>query len=730
MNRLALFPLRRIPIFLRYRARRRHFPRDPAVPLVQLILLLFLACRTGPAAAEEKTVELPPTVVEAEAPHEAGAATPVVSVIDPSLQIPAGQLQDVTDLLRNTASIFIQDSSYGKNVFLRNLGDQDYRILIDGIPFGQMGRYYTRSLSWETIPLGNIDRIEVIRGVGSAEYGNTLVGTINLVTRRGKGALKGSARWSMGTFTDVKGGATCSGSAAGWDWFWGGSYHRRNPYLDNNDVDQWSIFSSVGYDLQQWGDLHLSGYATGRKEGFVLDDRVDWNVWSDAQDLAPGSDFDLDTQGIQASWASGWVDAAFSFTGQGRDDDYRREDWENGDWQDFNLWYKAPAVKVKVHHHWRNHEWKLGGEYTYGDADAKWVYYGQGIEHVSFNQDLYAFFAEDSWRILPEVTLTVGIRFDGYENRISSKGAAGGKESKDKISDTQWSPRVSVTWDVTDGLQAYGFFGRVFKAPAMADLYRWYGNYNLISQAGRAVLRAFYDIHDQPPGAPAELIPPEIVEDWQATLGSLSPAKGYDGEVGLRHGGDRFFYSLNLFYEYIDDYIVIYPVSYPPTYNVDKVQLWGLECSGVYTFSKWLELEAAYAFIQNDKEGDEIVEKLYGRKELFNAPEHTLNIFVRSRPLEGFTAEWQVHFVSGRFAGGAPGVPPQMADRQPKFEPITELDAYDIHSIRLSYEPGTWKGLHPRFSFAVENLFDRRDFIRLDYPLPGRLFYGGIEMTF
>jgi outer membrane receptor protein involved in Fe transport len=175
---------------------------------------------------------------------------------------------------------------------------------------------------------------------------------------------------------------------------------------------------------------------------------------------------------------------------------------------------------------------------------------------------------------------------------------------------------------------------------------------------------------------------------------------------------------------------VIYPVSYPPTYNVDNVQLWGLEVAGIYSFSRWLEIEANYAFIQNKKRGDDIVETLYGRDELFNAPEHVLNVFLRARPFEGFLAEWQVNFVSSRFAGGAPGVPPQAAQQVPKFDPITELDAYDLHNIHLSYSPGTWRFLTPRFSFAVQNLFDRRDYIRLDYPLPGRLYYGGIEVDF
>ncbi len=681
------------------------------------------------AGAQERVHELLPMVVEAEALRAEKAGSPVVSVMDPDREIRAGQINDITALLRETEAVFVQDSSYGKQVFLRNLGDQDYRVLIDGMPVGQMGRYYTRSFVWETLPLDNIERIEVIQGPGSAEYGNTLVGTINIVTKRGSGGLGGGARWSLGSFTDLKGGASCSWTHDVLDGYWGSEYRSRDPYLDNNEVEQWSLFSRVGADLKRWGDLSVYAFTSDRNEGFVLDDRVNWNVWSNAQGLAPGSDFDLDNRGVQVSWKTGWVDAAFSYSVYGRDDNYLREKWNPGDWQDYTLWYKAPAAKLKAHHTWGNHHWKAGFEYTYGDAASKWVYYRQGTEDVSFLQNLCGAFAEDSWQVIPRFRVTLGLRFDWFENRIFSLGASGGQESRDQATGDGWSPRVSATYDFTDGIQVYGFFGKVFKAPAMADFYRWYGNYNLISPTGLAVLRAFYGI-DQPPMAPANLIPPEYVSAWQSTLGRLKPARGYDAELGLRHSGDRFYYGINLFYEYIDDYIVIYPTSYPPTYNIDNVQLWGLELSGIYNVCRWLEVEGNYAFIQNKKQGDEIVETLYGRDELFNAPEHILNVFLRARPFEGFEAEWQVNFVSSRFAGGAPGSPPQAAQQNPKFDPITELGAYDLHNVHLSYSPGTWKFITPRLSFAVQNLFDRRDFIRLDYPLPGRLFYGGIEVDF
>ena len=457
-------------------------------------------------------------------------------------------------------------------------------------------------------------------------------------------------------------------------------------------------------------------------EGFVLDDRVNWNIWSDSQGLIPGSHYEMNNPWGLISWRSDWVDVGFSVYNYERHDFYDRDEWQEGDDQDFTLGFTAPAVSFDLHHTWGNHSLKIGAEYTYGDASAHYLYYREGTEDIDFKQNLVGVFAQDSWQALPWLNVSLGVRFDYFENSIGSVNTTGAESSDDRISGSGWTPRLSATVDVADGMQIYGFFGGLFKAPSMADLYRWYGNYNLISFAGNAVLRAFYDVEGD--------IPPEDVEAWQAMLGQLKPSRGYDGELGFRHVGDRFFYSLNFFYEYINDYIVVFPVSYPPTYNIDNVQLWGLELTGNCTITKWLEVEANYTFMQNHKEGDALVERLYDTDKLFNAPENILSVFIRIRPFEGFMAEWQTFFVSSRVTGGAPGVPPQKAKETPKYDPILALGAYDLENLQLSYTPGTWKFITPKIAFAVQNIFDRRDYIRLDYPLPGRLFYGGLSATF
>lgn len=685
--------------------------------------LLAALALARPALAD---AELPPVEVKASLTGSDSYASPVAGVIDPGRQIPAGQITDLTDLLKLGNSIYIQESSYGRQIFLRGLTDQDMRVLIDGSPMGQLGKYYAYSFPWESIPLENIERIEVIRGAGSVEFGNTLAGTINIITKKGARQLRSTAALNYGSFDDFKVNASNSGSQGKFDWFVGGSYRDRGAYLENNDLKQYNVSGAVGVDLGQAGSLRLTGFATRREEGLPLDDRINWNIWSNSQGYADGSKTKTDENTIIADYKSAWVDLSASYFQQKRDDDCYKNGWVTGDYQDYALDFKTPSVKAKLHHTHGDHTWKIGADYTYGDAVADWVYYNDGTERIEWKQDLAGVFAEDTWRLLPQLNLTMGLRYDYYKNTIDSD--RGYINPGSDISDEGLSPRASLTYDLNEDWQAFAFAGHVFKAPTMADLYRWHSNHELISFAGRAVLRAYYGLA-QPAGAPASLIPAQYIQGWKNMIGDLEATKGWDYELGLRKSGQNHALQINFFYQDLDDYVNIYPVSYPPTYNVDNVGLWGMELAGVYTFCQYLEAEAIYTWMANQTSGDPITEKLYGKNELFNAPDHVLNLTLRSRPLKPLLLEWQSQFVSSRFAGGAPGVPPQVAATTPKYEPMYELDPYWLHNIRASYTVRCQK-TDVTFSAAVENIFNEECYIRLDYPLPGTLYYGGVSLAF
>lgn len=88
------------------------------------------------------------------------------------------------------------------SVFLRGAESRYTAVFIDGV---RVDSQSTGGASWQTIPLAQIDRIEVLRGPAAAVYGSDAIGgVIQLFTRKGDGALTPSIGVGIGTYNTKK----------------------------------------------------------------------------------------------------------------------------------------------------------------------------------------------------------------------------------------------------------------------------------------------------------------------------------------------------------------------------------------------------------------------------------------------------------------------------------------------------------------------------------------------
>ena len=147
---------------------------------------------TGGAASETlaEPVALPPVVVSAGRVEQRLADVPTHTTVLTRDDIERSAAQTVDDLLREVPgfSLFRRSSSLVANpttqgVSLRGIGPSGVSrtlVLLDGVPLNDP---FGGWVYWSKVPLESIERIEVVRGGGSALYGNyALGGVINIVT--------------------------------------------------------------------------------------------------------------------------------------------------------------------------------------------------------------------------------------------------------------------------------------------------------------------------------------------------------------------------------------------------------------------------------------------------------------------------------------------------------------------------------------------------------------------
>lgn len=129
----------------------------------------------------EREISLNPVVVTAQ--HGAANAEKSVhkvKVIDRK-RIEAQGAVNLSDVLRHETNMRVsQDHILGSSLNMQGISGENVKILIDGVPIiGQLNG----SVDLSQINLNNIERIEIIEGPLSVNYGtDALAGTINLIT--------------------------------------------------------------------------------------------------------------------------------------------------------------------------------------------------------------------------------------------------------------------------------------------------------------------------------------------------------------------------------------------------------------------------------------------------------------------------------------------------------------------------------------------------------------------
>ncbi len=117
-------------------------------------------------------------------------------------EIERSQATDLTDLLSGRTGIdLISRGGYGRvsSLFLRGAKSEQVLVLVDGVRIGPAS---SGGPSLHTLPLAQIERVEIVRGPRSSLYGaDALGGVIQIFTRRGEAGDHHSASLALGSNT-------------------------------------------------------------------------------------------------------------------------------------------------------------------------------------------------------------------------------------------------------------------------------------------------------------------------------------------------------------------------------------------------------------------------------------------------------------------------------------------------------------------------------------------------
>lgn len=158
----------------------------------------------------------------------------------------------VPDLLKREANVNLQ-SLYGTDkqatVDIRGMGQtsaSNVLVLVDGF---RLNSPDLAGADFSSVPLDEIERIEIIRGAGSVIYGSGAVGgVVNIITKRGKKKPTARPYVSYGSYDTFDGRMSVSGQAKNFDLSLNADYFDTDGYRQNSGLIKNDVGARLGYD--------------------------------------------------------------------------------------------------------------------------------------------------------------------------------------------------------------------------------------------------------------------------------------------------------------------------------------------------------------------------------------------------------------------------------------------------------------------------------------------------
>lgn len=649
---------------------------------------------------------------------------PAVATVITANDIKEMGATDLDEVLETVPGLHVAKSSRGYNPIYTFRGifsqyNSQVLVLINSIPITNLF-FGARSLVWGGMPVQAIDRIEVIRGPGSATYGaNAFAGVINIITKTAQDINGTEIGGRVGSFNAWDGWFLHGGAWAGFDIALMVEYGDTEGQQRIIDADAQTFFDN-------WFGTKASlapGPVNLQRKN--LDVRLDiargnWRLraglqrrWDGGTGAGIASALDPHGQFASNRWNADltYHDPTFMSRDWGVTAQLSYLDTSQEATQNVKLFPPgtefgvAPGVDfpkgvignpevferhfrsklIALYRGFEQHTLRGGIGFRYGNlyrVEETKNYFQGLLDHapqplgslmdVTNNLNYvflqphdrkdYYFFLQDVWNFANDWELTAGMRYDYFSDFGQTI-----------------NPRVALVWNTRYNLTTKLLFGRAFRAPSFAELYNQ--------------------------GNPVALGNSHL---YPETITTSELAFDYRPSQAIR-------LALSLFHYRWDDIIQFVPI--PETtgrraQNIGKQTGYGLELEAAWKLTDNFKLIGNYAFQHSvNQVTDETAPY---------APHHQIYLRGTWEFLPGWYLNPQLNWIIDRSRAAD--------DSRPEIDDYSIVDL----TLRRKARNDPWE-----IAFSVRNLFDTdarepslSPLIPHDLPLAGRSFFGEVRIHF
>ena len=435
--------------------------RGRACSAVIVGLAAVLACgpsprvlaQSPPPSTTPPTFELPEVEIAGRRPQLPATTPAAISVVTAD-EIAAMGALTVADALRVLPEVFVRSSGGPGSLTtmsIRGSSSTQTLVLLDGVPINRPDQ---ASVDLSTLPIQQVDHIEVMRGPFSAIYGSaTIGGVVNIVT---KSRPESSASARVGSYGETSNVLSIGGQSGATSYLMQGIQTGSTGFAPDTDYNNSTVMAKLRWATGGDGVLTLTGdrlyHITGAPGPTPFQDTLA-RLWEGRTVL-------------DATWRTGRPDGPGTLLRL-----YRTYDdvnflspglaFQSEDIADF--WGAQAQIVLAA---------GAGSLLTLGaDYQNEVIFHTDngGVVFANQGSDL-GFYAQYDWRLTPAVLLSLGVRQDTFTLFGNQSNLYG----------TQVNPRGGVVAVLSDRLLFRAAAGRTYRAPTFDELAPGlFGNPNL-----------------------------------------------------------------------------------------------------------------------------------------------------------------------------------------------------------------------------------------------------------
>lgn len=441
--------------------------------LLSLSVPVYAAQNEDSMTEKENTVKTPDVIVTATRTEMELQAVPNTVEVITAEDIERLGATDVASALRLADNINIMtngSTGFGKRISIRGMDTNDLLVLVDGRRTSNEDTSTSANMfALDRINISNVERIEIVRGAASAQYGSdALAGVINIITKKSSGNPSATVGVSTGT-NDMH-----------------NYYHidlgKQGNFSSVLDIDFGKLrkrmigagdYSSLNgptqnYNFKGTWDLSDDDSITFGASYYKADLTADWSkaFGSIPSFVMPSKEAILNTQRY---------DYNIGYNGKSDSSNYSLDLYYSKLDKERFLPYQAFMREGKEKNKYSI--WGIEAKNTVQADENNILTYGLSfeenkVEGANFGNDgsddkntkTYAGYLQDEWMVNDKLLLIPAIRYDHHSDF--------GSEA---------TPKIGATYFLNDNSRFKINWGKGFKAPTVSELYMDYTHMGAIT---------------------------------------------------------------------------------------------------------------------------------------------------------------------------------------------------------------------------------------------------------